>query len=264
MSDATLTALLHGPSGVGKSWLGDTAPKPLLILDAEGRARYGVYSGRKVWWDPAVGGPPRADGTWDTCIVRVADYQTMAVVWQWLRSGQHDFVSVKIDSLMEVQKRCKDSIQPGTASFERDSWGTLLREIEKKVRDYRDLTLIPATGVRVVLFITGSNSETNKPLLEGGMREQIPYYIDVVGYLMKQAQPDGSWMRVMLVDEIPGFTAKDGTNRIKSHYGPVIALPDNGGHYIEDFYSLMDNGNHAAPAPVAAEAPAPVQEVATA
>lgn len=248
MNDATLTALLHGPSGVGKSWLGDTAPKPLLILDAEGRARYGRYSGPKVYWDPRTGPPPRVDGTWATCIVTVADFMTVDLTRQWLRSGQHDFVSVKIDSLMEVQKRCIDIKVPGTQALERDHYSILLRELEKVVREFRDLPLVPETGVRVVLFITGSNSETHKPLLVGALREQLPYYIDVVGYMFKSALPDGLFQRCLLVDEQPDFTAKDGTDRLKTHYGSVIPLPDDGTQYIEQFYTLLQNGGVAAPA----------------
>lgn len=246
MNDATLTALIHGPSGVGKSWLGDTAPKPLLILDAEGRARYGKYSGPKVFWDPRRDPPPRVDGTWATCIVNVADYMTVDTTRQWLRSGQHDFVSVKIDSLMEVQSRCIDLKVPGTTPLDRDHYSILLRELEKVVRDFRDLPLVPETGVKVVLFITGTNEETNRPLLVGGIRKQIPYYIDVVGYMFKTAQADGTFVRSLLVDEQPGFTAKDGTDRLKSHYGPVIYLPDDGTQYVEQFYTLLQNGGAAA------------------
>jgi hypothetical protein len=248
MNEHTLTALIHGTSGVGKSWLSDTAPKPLLILDAEGGARWGIYSGRKVYWDPKVSGPPEADGTWDTCIVTVTDYGTVDSVWQWLRSGQHPFFSVKMDSLMEIQRRCIDGLRPGTAALDRDDYGALLREIEKKVRDYRDLTLIPATGVRVVLFITGTDEEPPRlPLLTGSIRKQLSYYIDVVGYLYKTVQADGSLVRSLLVDETPGFTAKDRTNRLKAHYGSVILLPEDGTQYIEQFYGLLANGNHTAP-----------------
>lgn len=254
----TLTALIHGASGAGKSWLAATAPKPLLVLDAEGRARY-APSGPKVYWNPAAEAPP-ALGTlveyngqmvpWQTCIVQVVDYRTVDAAYQWLRSGQHPFMSVVMDSLMEVQRRCIDSLVPGTQALERDHYGTLLREIEKKVREYRDLVLIPQNGIKVVLFITGSNTETYKPLLTGAIREQLPYYIDVVGYLFKAMQPDSSWLRQLLVDEQPPFTAKDGTNRLKAAYGPIIALPDNGAQYIEQFYSLLYNGGgHTAPAP---------------
>lgn len=259
MSDQTLTALIHGPSGVGKSWFASTAPKPLLVLDAEGRARY-APSGRKVYWNPTdgtvvrgdgtavaqvvAGGPPAYDGTWDTCIVQVWDYATVAAVYSWLRSGQHHFISVVMDSLMEVQRRCIDAMVPGTKALERDDYNVLLREIEKKVREFRDLVLIPQVHVRVVLFITGSHSETFKPLLTGGIREQLPYYIDVVGYLFKQLSPEGQFNRFLLVDEQPPFTAKDGTNRLKAHFGPIIPLPEDGTPYIEQWYStLLHNGD---------------------
>ncbi len=240
--DQTLTALIHGPSGAGKSWLAATCPKPMLVLDAEGRARY-APSGRKIYWNPATEPVPVYDGTWDTCIVAVADYQTVAIVYQVLRSGLHPFVSVVMDSLMEVQRRCIDAMVPGTKSLDWDDYGVLLREIEKKVREYRDLVLIPSNNVRVALFITGSHSETYKPLLAGGIREQLPYYIDLVGYLQKIPQPDGGFARFLLVDDQPPYTAKDGTDRLKTHFGPYIHLPEDGTQF---------NGGHA-PAPATTE-----------
>lgn len=259
----TLTALIHGVSGAGKSWLGATAPKPLLVLDAEGRARY-APSGRKVYWNPTdgtvvrgdgtsvtqvvAGGPPAYDGTWDTCIVQVWDYATVATVYSWLRSGQHHFIAVVMDSLMEVQRRCKAAIKPGTSALERDDWGVLGREIEKKVCDFRDLVLVPQCGIRVVLFITGSHSETYKPRLDGAMRENIAYYLDVVGYLFKQIDAQGQFNRFLLVDEQPPFTAKDGTNRLKAHFGPIIPLPEDGTQFIEQWYTtLLANGSAATP-----------------
>jgi hypothetical protein len=237
-------------SGVGKSWLAATCPKPLLVLDAEGRARY-APSGPKIAWNPLTE-PPPALGVlveyhgemvpWQTCVVTVVDFSTIAQVYQWLRSGQHPFVSVVIDSIMEVQRRCKMAIRPGTSPLERDDWGQLLREIEKLICDYRDLVHIESNGVKVVLFISGTHSETLKPRMDGAIRENLPYYIDVVGYMFKSVQADGTWLRQMLVDEQPPFTAKDGTDRLKAHYGPVIPLPDNGTQYVEQFYTLLYNG----------------------
>ncbi len=243
--EPTLTALIHGPSKVGKSWLSDTAPKPLLILDAEGRARYGHYSGPKTYWDPNIGPPPRYDGTWHTCIASVVDYSTINTAYQYLRSGQHDFISVKMDSLMEVQSRCIDTTVPGTVALDRDHYSIILRETEKKVREFRDLVHIPSNGIKVVLFITGTNEDTHQPLLTGGIRKEIPYLIDVVGYMFKQALPSGILQRALLVDEMPGFTAGDGTNRLKAHYGPIIPLPDDGTQYVSEFYKLLANGQPA-------------------
>ncbi len=244
---ATLTALIHGPSGVGKSWLSDTAPKPLLALDLEGRARYtpDIHGLPKKVWNIKAGPPPRYDGTWTTCYAPVPDYETLDLAHQYLRAGKqyHDFVSCRMDSLMEAQKRCIDAQVPGTSPLERDHYSILLRELEKLVRQFRDLTLIPENGIKTMLFITGSNDETHKPLLVGALREQLPYYLDVVGYMFKQADATGKFVRSLLVDEMPGFTAKDGTNFLKGHYGPIISLPDTDPptQYVEQWMALLNN-----------------------
>lgn len=99
----SLSLVVHGESGVGKSWLGDTAPKPALVLDAEGGSRF--TQSRKIAWD-GVGAPPVPDGTWDTCVVTTRSFTQVASVYQWLASGQHGFRSVVLDSLTEIQKRC--------------------------------------------------------------------------------------------------------------------------------------------------------------
>src|SRR5216110_338838 len=118
----TLTALIHGDSGVGKSWLAASSPAPRLILDAEGRAKYAPSLLPKVFWDPKVSGPPAADGTWDTCITPIADFDTLSTAYSWLRSGQHHFKSIVIDSLMEAQKRCIDGVA-GTGAMQTQDWG---------------------------------------------------------------------------------------------------------------------------------------------
>jgi hypothetical protein len=226
--------LIHGESGVGKSRFGGTAPAPRLIIDLEGRARY--IPGRKVVWDPKVGGPPDADGSWDICIVVCQDFETLSLVYQWLRSGQHPFVSIIIDSLMEAQKRCIDQVA-GLAQLKQEDWGTLLRKLEALVRSYRDLTLVPGNPAAVVLFVVGSVDVegTRRPLLQGQLRLTVPYYLDVVGYMFMAPQPDGSNLRSLLVQPQPGFVAKDGTGLLP---GPIIPLPD-GQENLSELYELL-------------------------
>lgn len=237
--DATLTMLIHGASGVGKSWLADTCPGPRLILDAEGRSKY-TPSKPKITWDPRAGAPPAADGSWETCIVSVPDFETLSLTYQWLRSGQHEFTSVVIDSLMEAQKRCIDSVA-GVSALDQQDWGTLLRKLEALVRSYRDLTLIESNKINVVILLvgtrTGIKSGKQEPLLQGQLADTVPYYLDVVGYYFKQPQTDGTYVRSLLVDEIPGFVAKDGTGRLP---GPIItADPALGRPNIAALYELL-------------------------
>lgn len=228
----TLTALIHGESGVGKSWLADTVPGPRLILDAEGRAKY-TPSGPKVGWDVRAGGPPRFDGTWETCVASVPDFDTLQLAYQWLRAGEHDFVSIVLDSLMEAQKRCIDAAV-GVNALKFEDWGTVLRRLEGLVRSYRDLTLVTSNKAQVVVFIVGSKNidGTLHPLLQGQLRDTVPYYIDVVGYYFKQAVADGqggtTLTRGLLIDQQPGFIAKDNTDRLISAYPSGIIYPEPG------------------------------------
>ncbi len=244
---ATLTALIHGESGVGKSWLADTAPYPRLVLDLEGRAKY-TPSQPKVAWDPRMGPPPLADGTWSTCVVSVPDFETLSLVYQYLRAGQHHFKSVVMDSLMEAQKRCIDAMS-GTSALDMQNWGELLRKLEGIVRQYRDLTLIPANPVQVVIFIVGSKSfdGTQRPLLQGQLHDTVPYYLDVVGYYfvapVLDAAGGAAYQRQLLVNSMPGFIAKDGTGQLG---GPIIAEPN-----LEQLFALLETHQVAAPAAVA-------------
>lgn len=249
----TLTMLIHGSSGVGKSWLAATAPGPRLVLDAEGRAKYAPSALPKIGWDPRVGPPPAADGSWDTCVVPIADFETLTTAYQWLRAGQHQFTSIVIDSLMEAQKRCVDAVV-GVNALDQQDWGTLLRKVEALVRTYRDLTLIESNPACVVIFVcgtrTGAKSGKQEPLLQGQFADTVPYYMDAVGYYFKQPVADAagntSYVRSLLVDEIPGFVAKDGTGLLP---GPVIqADPALGRPNIAALYELLKTqGAPAAP-----------------
>jgi hypothetical protein len=209
----SLTAFIHGESKVGKSWLGDTVPAPRLIIDAEGRAKW-TPSSPKVWWDPMREAPPVYDGTWQTCVVNVHDFDTMQYIYNWLQSGQHPFVSATLDSVMEIQKRCIDKIA-GIAQVKQDQWGELLRRLEALLRSYRDLTLIESNPLKCVVFISGTQNIEGQmvPLLQGAIRKTAPYYMDVCGYYFKVPTADGTqYVRRLWLDSIPQFVAGDGTN----------------------------------------------------
>lgn len=218
-----LSGLIHGDSGVGKSWLVGTCPPPVLVLDVEGRARYLPYDG-KVEWDPKRSRPPAADGTWTHCIVNVSRFDTLNTVYQWLQSGQHQFKSVALDSLMEAQKRFIDELV-GMEQLQTQHWGDVLRHLEALVRSYRDLTLSDANTVDVVVFTVGSkvnDSGKTVPLLQGALQNTLPYYLDFVGYLYV-VHENGTPQRNLLVQPTQTIVAKDGTGRLG---GPIIPNPN--------------------------------------
>lgn len=236
-----LTLFVHGEAGVGKSTLLDTMPAPRLILDAEGRSKFAT--GRIIYWDPYNESPPVADGTWDTCVAVVPDFDTLTRVYEWLASAQHPFVSAGVDSLMEIQKRYIDKLV-GPKQLQYDDWGALLRHLEKLVRDFNDLANQPINPLTVITFTCGSkpNPKTGKmgPLLQGGLRDTVPYFPDILGYMYSEFNPEtGQYVRNLLVQPSQVAEAKDGTRRLAT---PVIPNPD-----ISQILASLNGGGAAAP-----------------
>lgn len=203
----TLSLLVHADAKVGKSTLGATAPVPMLILDAEGSTKFLPI--RKVEWSPQQGPPPTWDGTWDACIVIVREYETMQLAYQWLVYGQHNFRSVVLDSISEVQRRLKNALV-GTAAMQMQNWGDLLVKMDALIRGFRDLTQHPTNPIQVAVFIAETRETLGKwkPYLQGQIAVMLPYWVDVVGYLYAQPWFDGTGQP--LLDEF-------GQQRLRRH-----------------------------------------------
>lgn len=227
-SEVGVTCLVHGESGVGKSWLGASAPAPRLLLDVESRSRF--LPGKKILWDPRSGGPPEKSNEWDTCIVSVDNFEVIGTVHQWLVSGQHPFRSVVLDSITEAQKRLVDSIA-GMSQMKIQDYGTLLRRLESVVRTFRDLTADSRTGIKMVVFLAGSKTIDGmiRPLVQGQLALTIPYYTDITGYMYvaqvaEESGLGGATVRQLLINPAQGVVAKDGTGGRLT--GPVLTNPD--------------------------------------
>lgn len=220
----TFSGLIHAESGVGKTWLLSTMPGPRLILDVEGRTKYSPK--RKVLWDPRQAIPTDIDED-TTVIVKVKDYSTMDLASQWLQSGQHPFRSFGLDSVTEVQKRSMDQIA-GTNQPDQQDWGVLLRRTEKLVRDIRDLADHPTNPLACAIIVAGTQVKDGKqrPMLQGQIANNIPYYVDLNGYYYVTQGPEGELVRALMIQPIGNVVAKDGTDILTAHYGPIISSPN--------------------------------------
>lgn len=231
MSDRTFSFLLHGGSKKGKTRLAATAPKPMLILDAEGGSRFlnrplagQTTAWRVIEWDVAQYAPPIYDGTWDICVVYVRNYQTMLSAYAWLDSGQHPFESVVVDSLSEVQQRCIDGLV-GSNPMKTQDWGTLLRELSGLVRKLRDLTFHQTRPIQCIVLIAMSKQQEGRwtAFAQGQLQTALPYYIDAIGYLDVLLMDDGTGTgqtapkRVLLLSPMPQYEAGDRTGQLPSY-----------------------------------------------
>lgn len=203
-----LKILIHADYGDGKSWLGATTPAPRLIIDAEGGSEFTL--GRKIYWENPNDPPPVADGTWETCIVRVEKLKDLQTIYQWLQRGRHPFVSVTIDSLSELQKRIVDEVA-GTDALQQQDWGAVFRRGEALVRRFRDLVYNPVRPLSCVCYLTGTMERGRAevkvgPYVQGQLGSTLPGFVDILGYLHIEDDEDGVERRLLNVHQQRGST----------------------------------------------------------
>lgn len=231
----SLVFVMHGEAGVGKSWLSDTAPPYRLHIDAEGGTRF-LTDGPRVEWDPFVGPPPVADGSWRACTALTRDFQRVDTVIKYIESRNHSFRSIVLDSETEIQKQCLRSItgiqQPRTQDY-----GELLRTTEDSLRRLHDACLDPLNPLEVVVVIClssekGQEQAKVRPHVLGQLSITIAAMCDVCGYLYVAPDPETQQSRrMLLVQPIGNVVAKDRSNRL----GTVVADP-NIEHMLAEMY----------------------------
>jgi hypothetical protein len=221
----SLSVLCYGPSKAGKTTFAATAPTPSLLLDVEASARFLPL--KFTSWDPLREPPPTPDGTWDTCVVPVRNYDTMLKSYAWLQSGQHHFKSVIIDSISELQVKCIDQLV-GSEQMKMQDWGALLRHMAGLLRDLRDLTMHPTNPLNAVALTamarTGGDGKFH-PYLQGQVATIAPYLFDVIGFIRIEEFPhpdptQGMFKVRRMYVEATGFA--EAGERVQGRLGSIV------------------------------------------
>lgn len=221
----SLTILAYGESGSGKSTFAVTSPYPRLLLDVEAAHRFLPINA--VYWDPMRENPPVPDGTWDTAVVVVQDYNTVLKVHEWLRSGQHYFKSLIVDSISELQVKLFDQIA-GNEQLKMQQWGEVLRKLGNLLRQFRDLTTHPTNPLEAVVLTAMAvqgNDGVYRPYLQGQLKTQAPYFYDILGAITVETVPSfdptqpPAKVRRMYIERTPQYEAKE---RVQGRLGSVV------------------------------------------
>jgi hypothetical protein len=199
------------------------------MLDVEGGHRFLPIVVK--YWDPLREEPPVADGTWDTCVVNVTQYDTVLKAYQWLQLGKHQFASLIIDSVSELQVKCVDNIA-GKNQMQMQQWGELLRHMGALLRDLRDLTMHPVNPLQAVVLTamarTGHDGRS-RPYLQGQLAIQAPYFYDILGAITVEefVNPDPTQpvykARRMYVERTNQFEAGE---RVQGRLGKIVEQKD--------------------------------------
>jgi hypothetical protein len=234
-TDQGLSMLVHGPSKAGKSSFSFTGPFPLCVLDAEGSTKFITTNGfagltgqdqkiRKIYWDPNTQSPPRHDGTWDVAVVQVLDWMTMRNAKERLQMEAHDFQSLSLDSITEIQRKCKANLGK-PATMQQQDWGVLLHEMDLLIRGFRDLLLLD-NSLRVVTFIAETEDQRSKgkwrPNMQGAIATSMPYWVDICGYAAQSIDESGARGMNLLVANDPNYEAGE---RVQGRLPDVIRNP---------------------------------------
>lgn len=192
MTSRSLSILVHGAAKSGKSTFASTTPPYRLYLDVEGGTKFLPFT--SVRWNPSVDAPPEPDGTWDTAIVVVTDYDDVIAAYRWLQSGKHPFRSLVVDSISELQQRLVEKIS-GRAATAQNQWGDVLRQFMGLMRDFRDLTEHPTRPFESIVLVSMTKIGGDglyHPWLQGQAATVLPYLVDICAATYVQSYDDGS------------------------------------------------------------------------
>lgn len=205
-----INMLIYGNSGVGKTVLSasaDAVPemRPVLFIDIEG----GTFSIRDRY--------PEVE------VVRVETWNDMQKVYDALLMEEHDYKTVVLDSLTEIQKFSMYNIMNFLTKKDPDrdpdvpgmrEWGKNIEQIRRLVRAFRDL---PIHTIITALAKSDKDAKTGvitvKPSLSGKLADEVAAFVDIVGYQYVKVM-DSELRRFMLTSATDRQIAKDRSDRL--------------------------------------------------
>ena len=205
-----INMLIYGNSGMGKTRLAGTsddvpAMRKVLILDVEGGTLTLTHSN------------PNVD------IVRVETWKEVQAVYDELYTGNHDYSTIVLDSLTEIQKFNMYNVMTDLKREHPErsedvpsmrEWGVNLEQMRKFVRAFRDM---PINTIFTALAREEKNNKTGmihkKPSLSGKLADEVAAFLDIVCYMYVK-EIDGEMQRMLLTTSTDEYVAKDRTGKL--------------------------------------------------
>lgn len=169
-----LNILLYGVAGAGKTTLAATAQ------DSE--------HGRDVLYIDVEGGTLSISDRADVSVYRPASFADLRKVYDALAAGGHNFQTVVVDSLSEVQTLAAKEISPRGGTIDQREWGQINDRVINLVRSFRGLSHSANVNTIFTALEREEKDEatgkvTVRPDLTPGSYRAVTAACDAVGYL---------------------------------------------------------------------------------
>lgn len=186
-------AVIYGASGVGKTTFASTAPKPIFAS-----AENGLLSIADKWVD----------------FVEINTLKDLIDLSVYLRDKKHDYETLVIDSISEINDIIKADIEKQTKrAMQLQDWGTLARKIRNILRDFRDLDMHIIFIAQEQNIVDEDKIHKIAPSLNGKAATQIAYFMDIVSYLYI----DKTGNRSLTVKSNSKLLTKDRSNKVEEN-----------------------------------------------
>lgn len=202
------SAIIYGPSGVGKSMLAASSDEiedfnKVLIVDVEGSAA-GI--GRMY---------PNVD------VIRADTFEKLEDIRQSLLRDEHPYKTVIFDTLNVAQDR---AIAHFTEKFSGYAiWGEVNKWTVNFVREFHHsdmLVFFIAHEKRDKDDTTGRIETTLR--LKGQSLAEVPTVVDLVGYMNWEIDGEGNLQRCLIVDKNPAIVTKNRFGLDSKIYNPTL------------------------------------------
>jgi len=200
-ASTNVNVLVYGRSGVGKTRLCATAPKPLIISSESGLLSLAEY---------------------DIPVVVVTNLEELRDAYRFVARNKKatKFQTICLDSISDISESVLSSLKK-TVRDPRQAYGTLNDEISSLIRKFRDLEKNTYIIAKAEPYETDEGLDGYRPAMPGRtLTRDLPYFFDEV--LAMRVNSKGQ--RYLQTASSAGWDAKDRSGKLAEKEPPDLKL----------------------------------------